>query len=81
MQHVDSLEEYVSLKYFVWVTAMYILNKSPKFVLRSFNRRRCSKNSNSIVVTSAKTTLHVLETSLQAVCGDRVRVVRLDETL
>ena len=75
------VKEYVSLRYFLWVTAMYIFNKSSELVLRSLNRRWCSKNSDSIVVTRAKAALHVLETSLQAVCGDRVRVVRLNKTL
>lgn len=83
MKHsvLNLLEEYVSLRYFLWVNAMYILNKSSKLVLRSLNRRWCSENSDSVVVTRAKAALHVLETSLQAVCRDRVRVVCLDKTL
>lgn len=49
------------------------------FLLRNFHRRRCSKNSNSVIVARTESTLHVLKTSLQAVGGDRVRVMGLDE--
>lgn len=57
------------------------LTWSLTFLLRGFHRRWCSKNGNCIIVTSAETALHVLETSLQAVRGDRVRMMRLNEAL
>ena len=40
-----------------------------------------SKNSYSIVIACAESVLHVLETSFQAVRGNGVRVVGLNEAL
>ena len=73
--------KHVSCLYFLWEITTFIFNKSSKLVLRGFNRRWRSKNCDSIVVTRAKAALHVLETSFQAVCSDRVRMMRLDEAL
>ena len=60
---------------------MYIFNLRSTSMSWNFHGWWCSKNSYSIVIACAESVLHVLETSFQAVRGNGMRVVGLNEAL